>query len=68
MPFDALLEQTKGSLVTERQSFTIEWILDKTLGKFLTPFLYLIGGVFTAAGVFLQIRSRGKSSSSSARH
>ena len=40
---DPLIEQTKGSLITERQSFRIAWLVEKVLGKGL-PLLLNVGG------------------------
>jgi hypothetical protein len=53
---EALLEQTKGSLITERQSYRLEWVLDKTFGKVLPPFLYLVGSITTAAGIYFEVK------------
>lgn len=64
---DGLLEQTKGSLITERQSYRLEWLLDKTFGKILPPFFYLIGSICTVAGGWLQLTQK-KVTPSSTRH
>lgn len=53
---EGLLEQTKGSLITERQSYRLEWILDKTFGKVLPPFLYFIGTIITGAGIYFEVK------------
>jgi hypothetical protein len=53
---EGLLEQTKGSLITERQSYRLEWVLDKTFGKVLPPFLYLVGSIITAAGIYFEVK------------
>lgn len=52
---EGLLEQTKGSLITERQSYRLEWILDKTFGKVLPPFLYFIGTIITGVGTYFEV-------------
>lgn len=53
---DALIEQTKGSLITERQSYRLEWIVEKILGKAATPLLYLAGVSNVGLGTFLLLR------------
>lgn len=65
---DGLLEQTKGSLITERQSYRLEWLLDKTFGKVLPPFLYLVGGIITAVGTFYEVKFLKHTIPSSTRH
>lgn len=41
---DSLREQTTNALITERQSFRIQRVIDVTLGKAL-PFFVTIGGI-----------------------
>lgn len=55
---DGLLEQTKGSLITERESLRIDWFLNKFLGKAATPLLYLAGIAINAFGVFLLYKEK----------
>ncbi len=50
---DALIEQTTGSLITERQSGRIEWFVQKILGRAATPLLYLTGVISLGIGSFL---------------
>jgi hypothetical protein len=57
---DALILQTKGSLITERQSLRIDWLVDKILGKAATPLLYLSGFASLAAGVYMLFKTRNK--------
>lgn len=55
---DALIEQTKGSLITERQSYRLEWLLNKILGKAATPLLYLTGIASLGLGGFLLLKEK----------
>ncbi len=55
---DALIEQTTGSLITERQSGRIEWLVQKVLGKAATPLLYLSGFASLCVGAFLLLKQR----------
>lgn len=55
---DALIEQTTGSLITERQSGRIEWIIQKLLGKAATPLFYLTGVVSLGIGLFLLYKNK----------
>lgn len=50
---DALIEQTKGSIITERESLRIDWFVEKILGKAATPLLYLSGLANLVLGAYL---------------
>jgi hypothetical protein len=65
---DGLLEQTRGSLITERQSYRLEWLLDKTFGKILPPLFYFLGTVVTAVGGYMEFMFLKKIKNASARH
>lgn len=53
---DPLIEQTKGSLITERQSYRIAWLIEKILGKGL-PVLFNLGGwVIVIGTTFFTLR------------
>jgi hypothetical protein len=65
---DGLLEQTRGSLITERQSYRLEWLLDKTFGKILPPLFYFLGTVVTALGGYMEFMFLKKIKNASARH
>lgn len=51
---DPLIEQTKGSLITERQSYRIAWIVEKILGKGL-PVLFNLGGWILVIGTSISV-------------
>lgn len=53
---EPLIEQTKGSLITERQSFRLAWLVEKILGRAVTPLAYLAGMVSVGVGGFLMKR------------
>ncbi|MCX7996447.1 MAG: hypothetical protein N2691_01650 [Patescibacteria group bacterium] len=48
-----LIEQTSTSLITERESWRLAWIIKKVLGKLVTPALYMVGVALLGIGAVL---------------
>ena len=50
---EPLIQQTQGSLITERQSYRLAWLVEKVLGKVMPVLLYGVGLCSLLFSVFL---------------
>lgn len=60
---DGLREQTRNSLITERQSYRVAYAIDKVTMRFIPRGLPILGWMMIIAGITLEVKGRRKTTS-----